>query len=110
MKENNALLRLDGVGFKTDDAVIFTQYQFSASRRRIQVDYRPFRLREKYLAEDYRLAAQPNLRAPILRRMRMSRRCRRKGYRQQVSYCAQTPALFGDSVYDNLIFSVADPQ
>ncbi|ONG05745.1 hypothetical protein BXT92_20435 [Klebsiella pneumoniae] len=25
-------------------------------------------------------------------------------YRQQVSYCAQTPALFGDSVYDNLIF------
>ncbi len=66
MKENNALLRLDGVGFKTDDAVIFTQ--FSASRRRIQVDYRPFRLREKYLAEDYRLAAQPNLRAPVLRR------------------------------------------
>lgn len=25
-------------------------------------------------------------------------------YRQQVSYCAQTPALFGDTVYDNLIF------
>jgi ABC-type iron transport system FetAB ATPase subunit len=25
-------------------------------------------------------------------------------YRQQVSYCAQTPALFGDSVYDNLVF------
>ncbi|STT81562.1 YbbL ABC transporter ATP-binding protein [Klebsiella pneumoniae] len=25
-------------------------------------------------------------------------------YSQQVSYCAQTPALFGDSVYDNLIF------
>lgn len=25
-------------------------------------------------------------------------------YRQQVSYCTQTPALFGDTVYDNLIF------
>lgn len=25
-------------------------------------------------------------------------------YRQQVSYCAQTPALFGETVYDNLIF------
>lgn len=25
-------------------------------------------------------------------------------YRQQVSYCSQTPALFGDTVYDNLIF------
>lgn len=25
-------------------------------------------------------------------------------YRQQVSYCAQTPALFGDTVYDNLLF------
>lgn len=27
-----------------------------------------------------------------------------ESYRQQVSYCAQTPALFGDTVYDNLIF------
>lgn len=25
-------------------------------------------------------------------------------YRQQVSYCVQTPSLFGDTVYDNLIF------
>ncbi|POT58329.1 iron ABC transporter ATP-binding protein FetA [Citrobacter amalonaticus] len=25
-------------------------------------------------------------------------------WRQQVSYCAQTPALFGETVYDNLIF------
>lgn len=25
-------------------------------------------------------------------------------YRQQVSYCVQTPTLFGDTVYDNLIF------
>ncbi|MDX6018847.1 iron ABC transporter ATP-binding protein FetA [Scandinavium sp. V105_16] len=27
-----------------------------------------------------------------------------EAYRQQVSYCAQTPALFGETVYDNLIF------
>lgn len=27
-----------------------------------------------------------------------------ENYRQQVSYCVQTPALFGDTVYDNLIF------
>lgn len=27
-----------------------------------------------------------------------------EAYRQQVSYCAQTPVLFGDTVYDNLIF------
>ena len=27
-----------------------------------------------------------------------------EAYRQQVSYCAQTPALFGDTVYDNFIF------
>ncbi|HBC2538121.1 TPA: iron ABC transporter ATP-binding protein FetA [Enterobacter cloacae] len=25
-------------------------------------------------------------------------------YRQQVSYCVQTPSLFGETVYDNLIF------
>lgn len=29
MKENNALLRLDGVGFKTDDAVILHNIIFS---------------------------------------------------------------------------------
>lgn len=27
-----------------------------------------------------------------------------ESYRQQVSYCVQTPTLFGDTVYDNLIF------
>lgn len=27
-----------------------------------------------------------------------------ESYRQQVSYCTQTPALFGDTVYDNLAF------
>lgn len=32
------------------------------------------------------------------------RRCRRKPYRQQVSCCSADPSLFGDSVYDNLIF------
>ena len=27
-----------------------------------------------------------------------------ESYRQQVSYCVQTPSLFGDTVYDNLVF------
>ncbi|MFJ3346902.1 iron efflux ABC transporter ATP-binding subunit FetA [Enterobacter bugandensis] len=27
-----------------------------------------------------------------------------ESYRQQVSYCVQTPVLFGDTVFDNLIF------
>ncbi|AVH16942.1 iron ABC transporter ATP-binding protein FetA [Enterobacter sp. SGAir0187] len=27
-----------------------------------------------------------------------------ESYRQQVSYCVQTPTLFGETVYDNLIF------
>ncbi|MBM3069756.1 iron ABC transporter ATP-binding protein FetA [Enterobacter sp. RHBSTW-00994] len=27
-----------------------------------------------------------------------------ENYRQQVSYCVQTPSLFGETVYDNLIF------
>ena len=32
-----------------------------------------------------------------------------ESYRQQVSYCVQTPSLFGDTVYDNLVFP-AHPQ
>ncbi len=27
-------------------------------------------------------------------------------YRQQVSYCTQTPTLFGQTVYDNLVFPI----
>lgn len=69
----------------------------------IQVDYRAFRLREKHLAENYRLAAQPDLRTSVFDDADVATLSPER-YRQQVSYCAQTPALFGDSVYDNLIF------
>ena len=54
MKENNALLRLDGVGVKTDDAVILHNINFQL-----------------------RCSAQPP--GACFSTMRMSRRCRRKG-------------------------------
>ncbi len=97
MKENNALLRLDGVGFKTDDAVILHNINF-------QLRAGEFKLITALPAAGKvspRCSAQPP--GACSSTMRMSRRCRRKDIANSL-YCAQTPALFGDSVYDNLIF------
>ena len=112
MKENNALLRLEGVGFKTDDAVIL---------HNITLQLRP---------GEFKLITGPSGcgKSTLLKIIAVITGLREGGarvpedisivgfddvdiatlspetYRQQVSYCAQTPALFGDSVYDNLIF------
>ncbi len=60
-------------------------------------------MRQKYAAENYRLAAEPDQRRDFFNDKDIAT-LSPENYRQQVSYCAQTPALFGDSVYDNLVF------
>lgn len=57
-------------------------------------------MRQKYAAENYRLAAEPDQRRDFFNDKDIAT-LSPENYRQQVSYCAQTPALFGDSVYDN---------
>ena len=103
MKENNALLRLEGVGFKTDDAVIL---------RNITLQLRPGEFKlitgPSGCGKSTLLKIIASLLSPTSGRLFFDdvdiATLSPETYRQQVSYCAQTPALFGDSVYDNLIF------
>ena len=103
MKENNALLRLEGVGFKTDDAVIL---------HNITLQLRPGEFKlitgQSGCGKSTLLKIVASLISPssgeILFEGKEISTLKPEAYRQQVSYCAQTPALFGDTVYDNLIF------
>ncbi|PLN68362.1 ATP-binding cassette domain-containing protein [Klebsiella pneumoniae] len=103
MKENNALLRLDGVGFKTDDAVILHNISFQLRAGEFKLITGPSGCGKSTL-----LKIIASLLSPTSGRLFFDdadvATLSPERYRQQVSYCAQTPALFGDSVYDNLIF------
>ena len=103
MKENNALLRLDGVGFKTDDAVILRNINFQLRAGEFKLITGPSGCGKSTL-----LKIIASLLSPTSGRLFFDdadvATLSPERYRQQVSYCAQTPALFGDSVYDNLIF------
>jgi putative ABC transport system ATP-binding protein len=103
MKENNALLRLEGVGFKTDDAVILHNINLQLSAGEFKLITGPSGCGKSTL-----LKIIASLLSPTSGRLFFDdadiATLSPETYRQQVSYCAQTPALFGDSVYDNLIF------
>ncbi len=103
MKENNALLRLEGVGFKTDDAVILHNINLELRPGEFKLITGPSGCGKSTL-----LKIIASLLSPTSGRLFFDNAdvatLSPERYRQQVSYCAQTPALFGDSVYDNLIF------
>jgi putative ABC transport system ATP-binding protein len=103
MKENNALLRLEGVGFKTDDAVILHNINLQLRPGEFKLITGPSGCGKSTL-----LKIIASLLSPTSGRLFFDdadiATLSPETYRQQVSYCAQTPALFGDSVYDNLIF------
>ena len=103
MKENNALLRLEDVGFKTDDAVILHNINLELRPGEFKLITRPSGCGKSTL-----LKIIASLLSPTSGRLFFDNAdvatLSPERYRQQVSYCAQTPALFGDSVYDNLIF------
>ena len=100
MKENNALLRLDGVGFKTDDAVILHNINFQLRAGEFKLITGPSGcgkstllkiiagLDKSYQGEvvfspGYSVGLSPRCSAQppgaCSSTMRMSRRCRRKG-------------------------------
>ena len=94
MKENNALLRLDGVGFKTDDAVILHNINFQLRAGEFKLITGPSGCGKSTL-----LKIIASLLSPTSGRLFFDdadvATLSPERYRQQVSYCAQTPALFG---------------
>ncbi|PLP41124.1 iron ABC transporter ATP-binding protein FetA, partial [Klebsiella pneumoniae] len=91
------------VGFKTDDAVILHNINFQLRAGEFKLITGPSGCGKSTL-----LKIIASLLSPTSGRLFFDdadvATLSPERYRQQVSYCAQTPALFGDSVYDNLIF------
>lgn len=77
MKENNALLRLDGVGFKTDDAVILHNINFQLRAGEFKLITGPSGCGKSTLLKIIASLLSPTS-GRLFSTMRMSRRCRRK--------------------------------
>ncbi|WP_308561339.1 iron ABC transporter ATP-binding protein FetA [uncultured Klebsiella sp.] len=103
MTESDAILRLEDVGFQADDAVIFTGINFQLRAGEFKLITGPSGCGKSTLLKVIASLLSPTS-GKIFFAGKDITTLSPEAYRQQVSYCAQTPALFGDSVYDNLIF------
>lgn len=78
MKENNALLRLEGVGFKTDDAVILHNINLELRPGEFKLITGPSGCGKSTLLKIIASLLSPTS-GRLFSTMPMSRRCRRKG-------------------------------
>lgn len=103
MKENNAILQLMNVGYRIDKRQVLNDINFSIAPGEFKLITGPSGCGKSTLLKIIASLLSPDS-GEILFKGQDYNRLPPEQYRQQVSYCAQTPALFGDTVYDNLIF------
>ncbi|MGF7448360.1 iron efflux ABC transporter ATP-binding subunit FetA, partial [Klebsiella michiganensis] len=103
MTESNALLRLDNVGFQADGVTILNEMSFQLRAGEFKLITGPSGCGKSTLLKIIASLLSPTA-GSIFFAGKNINDLTPETYRQQVSYCAQTPALFGDSVYDNLVF------
>lgn len=103
MTENNAILRLENVGFQADGVTILNEINFQLRAGEFKLITGPSGCGKSTLLKIIASLQSPTS-GSIFFAGKDINDLTPETYRQQVSYCAQTPALFGDSVYDNLIY------
>lgn len=103
MTESNAILRLDNVGFQADGVTILNEMSFQLRAGEFKLITGPSGCGKSTLLKIIASLLSPTA-GSIFFAGKNINDLTPETYRQQVSYCAQTPALFGDSVYDNLVF------
>ncbi|HCB1498588.1 putative ABC transport system ATP-binding protein [Klebsiella oxytoca] len=103
MTESNAILHLEGVGFQADDVVILNEVNLELRAGEFKLITGPSGCGKSTLLKIIASLLSPTS-GRIFFEGKDINTLSPETYRQQVSYCAQTPALFGDSVYDNLVF------
>ncbi len=104
MQENSPLLQLQNVGYLAGDAKILNNINFSLRAG----EFKLITGSSSGCGKSTLLKIVASLISPtsgtLLFEGEDVSTLKPEIYRQQVSYCAQTPTLFGDTVYDNLIF------
>lgn len=103
MTESNAILRLENVGFQADGVTILNEINFQLRAGEFKLITGPSGCGKSTLLKIIASLQSPTS-GSIFFAGKDINDLTPETYRQQVSYCAQTPALFGDSVYDNLMF------
>lgn len=103
MKDNKAILQLKDVGYRVGDTTVLQHINFTVLPGEFRLITGPSGCGKSTLLKIISSLISPTD-GKILFEDQDIATLSPERYRQQVSYCVQTPALFGDTVYDNLIF------
>lgn len=103
MTENSAILQLQQVSFHIGEKTVLDNINLSVAPGEFKLITGPSGCGKSTLLKIIASLLSPSS-GQILFSGQDINSLTPEAYRQQVSYCAQTPALFGDTVYDNLIF------
>ncbi|MEB4675018.1 iron ABC transporter ATP-binding protein FetA [Enterobacteriaceae bacterium G50] len=103
MMESNTILQLTGVGYRIGERQVLNDINFSIAPGEFKLITGPSGCGKSTLLKIIASLLSPS-EGTIQFKGQDYTTLSPEQYRQQVSYCAQTPALFGETVYDNLIF------
>ncbi|CAI0817221.1 iron ABC transporter ATP-binding protein FetA [Serratia sp. JSRIV001] len=101
MKGSNELLVLEGIHYQIDEQVILDAVSFTLKSGEFKLITGPSGCGKSTLLKIVSSLLSPT-RGNIIFNGKNIDDVAPEEYRKQVSYCFQTPALFGDTVYDNL--------
>ncbi|EMN1409347.1 iron efflux ABC transporter ATP-binding subunit FetA [Enterobacter chuandaensis] len=103
MNNENAVLQIKDVGFRVANNTILQHVGFNLSPGEFKLITGPSGCGKSTLLKIVASLLSPT-EGTILFEGQDIASLSPESYRQQVSYCVQTPTLFGDTVFDNLIF------
>lgn len=103
MNNENAVLQIKEVGFRVANNTILQHVGFNLSPGEFKLITGPSGCGKSTLLKIVASLLSPT-EGTILFEGQDIASLSPESYRQQVSYCVQTPVLFGDTVFDNLIF------
>ncbi|TQI77775.1 putative ABC transport system ATP-binding protein [Serratia fonticola] len=101
MKGSNEILALDGIHYQIDGQVILDAVSFTLKSGEFKLITGPSGCGKSTLLKIVSSLLSPT-RGSIIYEGKNIDDMTPEEYRKQVSYCFQTPALFGETVYDNL--------
>ncbi|EST58742.1 ABC transporter ATP-binding protein [Proteus hauseri ZMd44] len=103
MESTTALLRLDKINYRVNDKTILDNISFELQPSEFKLITGPSGCGKSTLLKIVASLLSPT-KGSIFFENKDYLTLSPEEYRQQVSYCTQTPMLFGETVYDNLKF------
>lgn len=103
MEESNLLLQLNNIGYHIEQKIILDNVQINLQAGDFKLITGPSGCGKSTLLKIVASLISPT-QGTIKFQGKDINTILPETYRQQVSYCTQTPTLFGKTVYDNLVF------